>query len=135
MNWDAIGAVAELVAAVGVIISLLFVGMQAQPAAALPAGLDVDGEYALEALGPEHRLVPIDGRCLATLSDSACAGHNLCPVGARRCEHAVITGQVRAGLRHQRSESRDEVLRFGSKAEGRFGCRTTPCNACNSGAA
>lgn len=28
MNWDAIGAVAELLAAVGVIISLIFVGLQ-----------------------------------------------------------------------------------------------------------
>ena len=29
-------------------------GDDAQPAAASPAGLDVDGEYALEALGPGH---------------------------------------------------------------------------------
>ena len=47
-------------------------GDDAQPAAASPAALDVDGEYALEALGPGHALVPIDGRCLATLSDGAC---------------------------------------------------------------
>jgi hypothetical protein len=40
----------------------------------LPAGLDVDGEHPLEALRPGHPLLPIDGRCLATLSDSACAG-------------------------------------------------------------
>ena len=69
-------------------------GDDAQPAAASPVDLDVYRKYALEALGPGHHLVPIDGRCLTTLSDSACAGHNLCPVGARRCEHAVITGQV-----------------------------------------
>ena len=69
-------------------------GDDAQPAAASPADLDVYGEYALEALGPGHPLVPIDGRCLATLSDSACAGHNLCPVGARRCEHAVSLRQA-----------------------------------------
>ena len=86
-------------------------GDDAQPAAASPADLDVYRKYALEALGPGHPLVPIDGRCLATLSDSACAGHNLCPVGARRCEHSVITGQVRAGIGHQRSESRNKVFR------------------------
>jgi hypothetical protein len=53
---------------------LLDAGDDAQPAAALPAGLDVDGEHPLEALRPGHPLLPIDGRCLATLSDSACAG-------------------------------------------------------------
>lgn len=28
MNWDAIGAIAELLAAIGVIVSLIFVGLQ-----------------------------------------------------------------------------------------------------------
>lgn len=34
MNWDAIGAVAELLAAIGVIISLIFVGLQVRKSTA-----------------------------------------------------------------------------------------------------
>ena len=71
---------------------LLDAGDDAKAAAALPAGLDVNGKDALEALCPAHRPLPIGGRCRAALSGSrgACPGHNLCPVGARRCEHAMV---------------------------------------------
>ena len=45
-------------------------GDDTQAAAALAAGLDVDGEHPLEALRPGHRPLPIGGRCLGTLSGS-----------------------------------------------------------------
>jgi hypothetical protein len=96
-------------------------GDHPQRPAALPAGLDINGEYALEALCPAHRPLPIGGRCLATLSDSACPGHDPCPVAARRCEHAVVPGQVRAGFWHQRDESRNKVLGLDKIAGSDFG--------------
>jgi hypothetical protein len=83
--------------------------------------VNVDGEYPLEALCPAHRPLPIGGRCLASLSDSACPGHNLCPVRARRCEHAVVPGQVRAGFWHQRDEARNKVLGLDKIAGSDFG--------------
>ena len=79
--------------------------MHAQPAAGLSAGLDVDGEHPLEALGPGHPPLPTGDRCFGTFSDGRTAGggHNLCPFGARGGKHTVVPGQVGAGLRHQRT--------------------------------
>ena len=60
-------------------------GDDAQPAAALAAGLNVDGEHPLEALGPGHPPLPTCDRCFGTFSDGRTAGggHNLCPVRGR----------------------------------------------------
>ncbi len=84
-------------------------GDHPQLPAALAAGLNVDGEYPLEALCPGHRLLSASGRCLTALggSDGVCPGHNLCPFRARRRENAMVTGQVRAGFWRQRGESRN----------------------------
>ena len=49
-------------------------GNDPQTAAALPAGLDVDGEHPPEALRPVHRPLPIGGRCLDALVGSGAAG-------------------------------------------------------------
>ena len=107
---DRLHSVAEMVQNPLNHCGFLDAGNDAQAAAALLAGLDVNGEHPLEALCPAHRPLPIGGRCLATLSDSACPGHNLCPVRARRCEHAMVPGQVRAGFWHQRGEAGNKVL-------------------------
>ena len=53
----------------------------------------------------------------------ACPGHDPGPVRARRCEHAVVSGQVRAGLGHQRSEVGDEVLGFEDHVGGAVAIR------------
>jgi hypothetical protein len=45
-------------------------GDHPQLPAALPAGLNVDGEYPLEALCPGHRLLSTSGRCLTALGGS-----------------------------------------------------------------
>ena len=54
-------------------------GDDAQPAAASPANLDVDGEYALEALSPGHPPLPTCDRCFGTFSDGRTAGGGLTP--------------------------------------------------------
>jgi hypothetical protein len=78
-------------------------------AAALAAGLGVDGEHPLGELRPAHRPIPIGDRCLAALvgSGGAGPGHDSDPIGARRCKHAMVPGKVRAGLGHQFCELRD----------------------------
>ena len=118
---DRLRSVAEMVQNPLNHCGFLDAGNDAQAAAALLAGLDVNGEHPLEALCPAHRPLPIGGRCLATLSDSACPGHNLCPVRARRCEHAMVPGQVRAGFWHQRDEARNKVLGLDKIAGSDFG--------------
>ena len=94
---------------------LLNAGDHPQLPAALSAGLDINGEHPLEALCPRHRPLAASDRCLTALggSDGVCPGHNLCPVRARRCEHAMVPGQVRAGFWHQRGEAGNKV--FGLK--------------------
>jgi hypothetical protein len=73
----------------------------------LPTALadsDLDREYALEPLGPRHRDVPRD-RLLGTGGvTGAGAAARRRDGGAQRMtrsEHAVVAGQVRAGLWHQ----------------------------------
>jgi hypothetical protein len=56
--------------------------MLAQPAAALPAGLDLDGEHLFEALCAGHRPLSACDRCLAPLAGAA-AAQILGPVEAR----------------------------------------------------
>ena len=105
---------------------LLDAGNDAQPTAALPAGLDVDGEYALEALGPGHPPLPFGDRCFGTCSDGGTAGgpgYDLSPVWARRCEHPVVPGQVGAGLRHQRGEAGNKVFRLEHHVRGTVAIR------------
>jgi len=84
------------------------------PAAPL-AALDVDGKDTLETLCPGQRPLPVGGRYLAALlglvgSSGPGLGYDPGPIRARRREHAVIARQVRAGLRHQRHESGNNVL-------------------------
>src|SRR5690606_20548878 len=73
---------------------LLDAGDDPQPAAAAPAGLDVDGEYPLEALRPCQGPLLVGDGCLA-LTDygGAGSGHNSGPIRARRREHAVVADQ------------------------------------------
>ena len=52
-------------------------GNDTQPAAALPAGLDVYDEYALEALGPGHPPLPTGDRCCGTFGDGGSAGRQV----------------------------------------------------------
>jgi len=82
---------------------LLDAGDDPQPAAAVPAGLDVDGEYPLEALRPCQGPLLVGDGCLALTAGS---GHNSGPIRARRREHAVVAHLMRAGLRHERGKSR-----------------------------
>jgi len=84
----------------------------AQPPAAVSAGLDVYGEHPLEALRPGHCPLRVDGRWLVVLAASggACLRHDPRPVRARRRKHTVVPRQVRAGFWHQRGESGDKVF-------------------------
>ena len=104
-------------------------GDDAQSTAALPAGLDIDREHPLEALRPRHPRMPIDGRWLATLGNSACPGHDPGPLGARRREHAMVPSQVGAGCWYQRSESRNKVLRLENHVRGAIAIRRLECIA------
>jgi hypothetical protein len=69
--------------------------------------------------------LPVADRYLATFSGSgsACAGHNLCPVGARWREDAMVPGQVRAGFWHQRSKPRNKVLGLEDHVRGAVAIR------------
>lgn len=76
-----------------------------QRPAAAPAGLDVDGKHPLQTLRPAQRLLPSARRGLAIrLAPARGSGpvprHHPRAIRAPRCEHAVISGQVRARLRH-----------------------------------
>jgi hypothetical protein len=73
-------------------------GDDMQVPAVLPAGRNINSEHPPEALCPSHCPLPVAERFLATFSGSGgvSAGHNPGPVGARRREHAVLPGQVRA---------------------------------------
>jgi hypothetical protein len=54
-------------------------GDDAQPAAVVPAGLDVDGEDTLEALRPRQRPLPVAGRCLTAGDSSSKIARTLTP--------------------------------------------------------
>jgi len=73
---------------------ILNAGDHAQPPAAAPASLDLDGEHPLEALRPCQGPLSVGGRCLAALAGSggASLGHDPSPIGARWRKHAVVTG-------------------------------------------
>jgi len=87
-------------------------------AAAVLAGLDVDIEYALQALRPGHRCSAFD-RCWAVrrmcrtglVALTALGRRHLCAMRAVGGKHAVESSQINPRLRHQRDESGDEVLR------------------------
>src|SRR5690606_5765142 len=92
-------------------------GDHPQLPATAPTDLDGDREYAFEPLRPGETPLPIAGRCFATLtgpvgSGDPGLGHDPGPIRTRRRKHTVIAGQVRAGLRRQRGEPGDEVLRL-----------------------
>ena len=76
------------------------------------AGLDLDGEDAIEALRPAQGPMPVGDRRLGPIGGAGGAGfrNDSSAIGARRREDAVIAGQVRAGLRDQGGQSRDKVL-------------------------
>ena len=77
-------------------------GNDAQASTAVPAGLNVNSEHPLEALGPGQGPLPGGGRCLARFARSGGtgSGHNLRAVGARGGKHTVVAGQVDAGPRN-----------------------------------
>jgi hypothetical protein len=102
--------------------------------AAAPADLDVDGEDALEALGPGQRPLPVGSQWLAGLhrlagSSHARFGHDPGPVRARRREHTVIPRQMGTGFLHQRDESGDEVFRLKDHVRGAVPIRRLQCQA------
>jgi hypothetical protein len=101
-----------------------------QPPAAAAADLNVDGK----ALRPGQTPSPVAGQWFAALpglvgSASASSAHDPRPIRARRREHAVIAGQVRSGLRHQRREPRDEVLGLEDHVSGAVAIRRLQCVA------
>ena len=76
---------------------------------AAPADLDLDGKHPFQALCPGHCPLPVTGRWLTALvglagSSGLSPGHDPGPLRARRRKHAVIAGQVRTGLWHQRGK-------------------------------
>ena len=83
------------------------VSMHAQRAATYPTVFDVDVEDALEPLHPIHgsptRRMRLTGGWVSGVGDDAVA------VLAVRCEHAVVSGEMGAGTRHEGGEAGDEV--------------------------
>ena len=86
-------------------IGIFDAGDDAQFAAALGAGLDVDGEDAFQALHPSH-----GGKGLIRLFVARFAfWHDGLAMLAIRREHAVEPGQVQSRTRDQRRQAGDEV--------------------------
>ena len=88
-------------------------------AAAGLAALDVDIEYALEALSPSHRYPAFSRRLLLALiggfgfvAPAAPRRRHPRTMGAVRCEHPVESDQIDPGLRHQGGQPGDEVQRL-----------------------
>jgi len=108
---------------------LLNAGDHPQCPAALSAGLNIDGEHPLEPLRPAHRPLPIDGRWLIGLHSLAGRRtrfrHDPRPVAARRCEQAMLPGEVR-GHERQRTGRGIEALKIGPfvACEGARPCRS-----------
>ena len=79
--------------------------------------LDVDIEYSLESLGPSHSSMAL-GRCpyfriCARLKCLATSGRSDFPAPAVIWgKDAVVAGEVDAGLRHQGSQTCDEIHRL-----------------------
>ena len=79
--------------------------------------LDVDIEYSLESLGPSHSSMAL-GRCpyfriCARLKCLAMSGRSDFPAPAVIWgKDAVVAGEVDAGLRHQGSQTCDEIHRL-----------------------
>ena len=98
---------------------LLDAGDHPQLPAALPAGLDIDGEHPPEALCPRHRPLPVADRDFGALggSGSACPRHNLC----RHTTHSTVMNRDRL-KRTRRGHFFHFVFRchfFGSSKQGR----------------
>ena len=79
--------------------------------------LDVDIEYSLESLGPSHSSMAL-GRCPYF---RICARHKCLATSGRSDfpapaviwgKDAVVAGEVHAGLRHQGSQTCDEIHRL-----------------------
>ena len=86
-------------------IGIFDAGDDAQFAAALGAGLDVDGEDAFQALRPGH-----GGKGLIRLFVARFAFcHDGLTMLANRREHAVEPGEVQSRMRDQRRRAGDEV--------------------------
>ena len=96
-------------------------GNHSEFAAALGAGLDVDGEDTFKALHPGHGCQWFVGYlCLVFAS-----GHDVFTLFAVWGEHAVEAGEVQTRTRHQRGQSGNEVEWVeddmgGAVAEGLF---------------
>ena len=97
--------------------------------------LDVDIEYSLESLGPSHSSMAL-GRCpyfriCARLKCLATSGRSDFPAPAVIWgKDAVVAGEVDAGLRHQGSQTCDEIHRLechlrGAIPVGRLTIRST----------
>ena len=90
-----------------------------------PAGLDVDAEYALQALRPRHRGAAFARRGLRRIP---CRAMLASPAPFRRCysrpvpavggEYAVEACQVDSGLGHQGRQPGDEIERFEDDVRG-----------------
>jgi hypothetical protein len=84
---------------------------------AATANLNVDIEHALESLGPSHSSMAL-GRCpyfriCARLKCLATSGRSDFPAPAVIWgKDAVVAGEVDAGLRHQGSQTCDEIHRL-----------------------
>jgi hypothetical protein len=91
-------------------------------ALAVGAGLDVDVEYALQALRPGHGGAGFGGGfCFGGAGTLAVAALSLRDVGALmmvRGKDAVIAREVDTGVGHQGGESGDEVERLEKEMGG-----------------
>ena len=88
-------------------------------AAAFATGLDVDAKYTLQSLRPGHRCPAFRGRLILFVNGdfgfvafAPPRRRYQCTVLAVRREHAVKSGQIDAGPRHQRRQPGDEVHRL-----------------------
>ena len=83
-------------------------GDDAQRAATHTTVFDVDVEDALEALHPAHggrRRMGFAGGLISTVGDDVVAVYEV------RGEHAVVSGEMGAGARHEGGEAGDKVHR------------------------
>ena len=97
---------------------VLDAGDDAQRGATHATVFDVDVEDALEPLHPAHRRgtrrMGLAGGLMGTVGDDVMA------VFAVRGEHAVVSGEMGAGARHEGGEAGDEVDGVGDSV-GRAG--------------